>query len=367
MGKAASTGGLTFGSKVALQTSDKFDAARVDLSSQGNACTQIDSCLLLGQHDCIVEPRPHNNPAALDYLLVNPAAGGGRAQKSLSRLRKFARDHCWNVEIVSTGSPDDLAIRARQAAAAGHQRIFVLGGDGTFQIVLNALAAFSEVTLGLIPAGGGNDLAAALGLPDDPVRAAELLLRGKVCQLDAVCVQTSEGTQRLYCGGGGVGLDAEAARYASGSFRNLHGRFRYLLSGIRALSGFHAVQARIALHASKPQELKLTALLVGVLNTPSYGAGLRLAPEAKTDDGLLDLVILEDLHFVEVLTLIPALWRTGQLRTHRVRHFGVKTVRIETESPRHFHGDGEILGTTPVDISVVPRAVRVLCPTQPHL
>jgi diacylglycerol kinase (ATP) len=313
-----------------------------------------------------VEPLPRNNSVEGDHLLINPAAGGGRAQQVLPKLRAFAKERNWNLEVIITSSSDDLAAKARKVAAIGPKRIFVLGGDGTFQILLNALCDFPEIALGLIPAGGGNDLASSLGLPENPVQAAQLLMHAAPCQLDAVCVRTSEDTQRLYCGGGGVGLDAEAARYASGAFRNLHGRFRYLLSAIRALARFHVIQARIAFDGTDAQELKLNALLVAVLNTPSYGAGLRLAPDAKIDDSFLDLVILEDLRFTEVLALLPSLWRRGQLKTHRVRRFRVKRVRIETETPRHFHGDGEILGTTPVDISVLPRAVRILRPSEPR-
>lgn len=310
-----------------------------------------------------MEPLAHTNSAAPDYLLVNPAAGGGRAQKFLPELREFAKASFWKVEIILTASAEDLAAKACHAASAGHPRIFALGGDGTFQILLNALSSFPEITLGLIPAGGGNDLALSLGLPDDPIRAAELLRQGTTCQLDAVCVCTSEGNQRLYCGGGGVGLDAEAARYAAAAFRNFPGRLRYLASAVRALLSFRAAQARITIHTPQTQELKLGALLVAVLNTSSYGAGLRLAPQALIDDGFLDLVVVEELRFVEVLTLLPSLWKTGELKTNRVHRLRVQRLRIETETPRAFHGDGEIFGSTPVDISVVPRAVRVLRPS----
>ena len=97
-----------------------------------------------------------------------------------------------------------------------------------------------------------------------------------------------------------------------------------------------------------------------VLNTPSYGAGLALAPEAKTDDGKLDLVLVEDLSVSEIVALLPSLAFRGQLNTPRATRHSVTCVRIETDPPRSFHGDGEILGTTPVEISVVPRAYRVL-------
>jgi diacylglycerol kinase (ATP) len=311
-----------------------------------------------------VEPSSHSHPASPDLLLVNPAAGGGHAAKLLPGLREFAGQRGWEVEICVAENPEDLAAKARDAAKAGRERILVLGGDGTFQVLLNAVADHPEIILGVIPAGGGNDLAASLGLPRDPLRAAALLLDGEPCSMDVVRVRTAEGGERLYTGGGGVGLDAEAARHANGAFRNLRGRLRYLLAMVRALFGFHSVHVRIAISGTEPRSLEATALLVAVLNTPSYGAGVCLAPNAKTDDGRLDLVLLDDLSVIEILALLPALAARGELRTSRVRRFSITRVRIETDTPRWFQGDGELLGMTPVDISVVPNAIRVLRPRQ---
>jgi len=306
---------------------------------------------------------PHGIP---DLVLVNPVAGGGLAQEVLPSLKGFARRRGWQVEFRSTQSPEDLAAEARRGAAEGHKRLFVLGGDGTFQVLLNALAGASGIVLGVIPAGGGNDLAASIGLPQDPLLAADLLLDGQPALLDVALARTADGKGRLYTGGGGVGLDAEAARYASGVYRNLRGRPRYLLSAIRALMGFHSLRLRALIGTDRQVEINANALLLCVLNTPCYGAGLRLAPDAQTDDGKLDLVLLEDLSFLEVLALIPSLARRGELRTVRVQRFRVDQVRIETDRPCSFHGDGEILGNTPVEVAVVPSAVRILRPRNPH-
>jgi diacylglycerol kinase (ATP) len=293
-------------------------------------------------------------------LLVNPAAGGGRTAASLPRLRQFAAGHGWNVEVRVTQSPADLVRRAQQAADEGLKRIFVLGGDGTFQLLVNAVASRAPVILGVIPAGGGNDLAAALGLPPDPIRAAELLLAGEVSELDLVRVRTSDGNQRLYTGGGGIGLDAEAARHANGAYRSLPGRSRYLFAAMRALLGFHPFGARIRITEGPAGFLECKVLLVGVLNTPSYGAGLYLAPEAKVDDGKLDVVILEALSFAEILALLPSFAFRGTLGTRKIRRFLAQHVTIETDVPSSFHGDGEFFGATPVEVSVVPKAVRVM-------
>jgi diacylglycerol kinase (ATP) len=312
----------------------------------------------------LVESSSQPNSGVTDLLFVNPAAGGGRAGNALPGLRKFASQRGWNVQICVTESPIDLATKARTAAETGRNRLLVLGGDGTFQVLLNAVADHPQLILGVIPAGGGNDLAAALDLPSDPVQAAALLLEGEVCFLDAAKVRTADGREWLYTGGGGVGLDAAAARYANGTFRHLRGRLRYVLAAIRALVGFHAIQVRIIVGAKEPQVLEATVLLAGILNTPSYGSGLCLAPDAKTDDGSLELVLLENLPAFQILRLLPALASRGDLKTNRVHRFSTQCVRIETKLPCWFHGDGELLGMTPVEVSVVPRAIRMLRPAR---
>jgi diacylglycerol kinase (ATP) len=305
-------------------------------------------------------PGYHDTP---DLLLVNPMAGGGRAAAAVPVIRQFSIARSWNVEICITTDPDDLIAKARMAAEAGRKRIFVLGGDGTFQLLVNTLAGYPHIVLGVIPAGGGNDFAASLGLPSDPIHAATLLLNdGEQCRLDLVRVRTADGKEFLYCGGGGVGLDSEAARYANGAYRRLRGRLRYVLAALRALLAFRPFQVRILVRAGEPHSIEASVLLVAVLNTPSYGAGLCLAPNAKMDDGKLELVVLDHLSLAEILRLLPAFIMRGQLKTPRLRRFSVAGVRIETDSPLWFQGDGELLGMTPVEISVALRAVGVLRP-----
>jgi diacylglycerol kinase (ATP) len=315
-----------------------------------------------GQHSQNVPSSSKDNSDASVVVLVNPAAGGGRAGEALPRLRQFATSAGWNAQFQLTASAEELATRAYQAATDGARQLFVLGGDGTFQVLLNAIELPNEVAFGILPAGGGNDLAASLGLPADPVESASLLMNGAIDFLDVAEVRTAEGNKRVYAGGGGVGLDAEAALYAGKVFRNLRGRSRYLLAAIRALIGFHSLRVHVRFEPSEGKNLEANVLLLGVLNTPSYGAGLRLAPAARTNDGCLDLVALEDLTFLEIVTVLTSLVATGELKTRRVRRFPIRWARIETDRPCLFHGDGEILGCTPVEITVRPRAVRVVCP-----
>lgn len=301
-----------------------------------------------------------------DLVLVNPAAGGGQAQAVLPHLREFAKRRAWNAVFCVTESPQDLATKARSAAQSGCPRIFVLGGDGTFHVVVNATAQYPEIILSIIPAGGGNDLAAALGLPSDPIQAAAVLLDGETAFLDAVQVRTADGNERLYTGGGGVGLDTEAVRYANSSYRNIRGRTRYILGALRAWFTFRPMFVRITNNSSEFESASAAVLLVGVLNTPSYGGGLYLATHARIDDGELDVVVLENLGVMDIFRILPGLVFRGELRTNRIRRFAVACARIETDPPYWFHGDGELLGITPVEIAVLPKAIRVLRASRPQ-
>ena len=296
-------------------------------------------------------------------ILANPTAGGGLGREALRRLQAFALEKHWSAEFRSAESSAEFAQIAQREAARGRQRIFALGGDGTFQVLLNAVAGSTSISIGVLPAGGGNDLASALGLPVDPVRAAEMILtQGEAVSLDAARVRTADGAERLYMGGGGVGLDAEAALFASGVYRKMRGRRRYLLSAIRALGKFRGVNVRVSLPGSEETSLQETALVLGILNTPSYGGGLRLAPEARLEDGGLDLVLMENLSALEIARILPRLAASGEIRTRRIQRHCVTRARIETERPCAFHADGEIIGMTPVEITVVPRAMRVWRP-----
>jgi diacylglycerol kinase family enzyme len=166
----------------------------------------------------------------------------------------------------------------------------------------------------------------------------------------------------LYVGGGGIGLDAEAALFANGPYRRFPGRLRYIVSALRALSEHLPLKVRLEFPGTGFPPVESISLLAGVLNTPTYGAGLRLAADARIDDGLLHVVLLEELNTLSVLKLLPRLMGSGELRTTRVKRWQVKAVRMSADRPCLFHGDGEILGPAPVEIEVVPNAVQVLAP-----
>jgi diacylglycerol kinase (ATP) len=301
-------------------------------------------------------------PAA---VFVNPLAGGGRAMASVRELQRVFVNHKVFAEFVFPGNAAELESRAQHALSAGSKLLLGVGGDGTFQALANATYG-KDVVIGILPSGGGNDVAAALGLrAKSPVSAAQAILYAAPCAIDALWARTADGRERLYLGGGGLGLDADAAQHAGGAYRRLPGRLRYVAAAVRALREFRPLRVRAEFPDSSSPPLEASVLLAAALNTPTYGAGVRLAPSADLHDGLLSAVLVQDLSKPRVTKLLPRLLVTGELPEKHVQRFNVRRVRFIPDRDCMFHGDGEVLGPAPVDIEVLPGALRVLAPLTP--
>lgn len=301
-------------------------------------------------------------------VFVNPVSGAGRAERNLPRVRSaFERAEIATEFVVAT-SATEMEIHVRAAIANGARLLFAMGGDGTVQSVVNAAiaggAGESDVVVGILPSGGGNDFAAALGLPKDPAVLIAALCDATIRSVDVLRARTGDGAIRLFVGGGGVGLDVEAARHASGSYRRWPGRSRYLAAALRAWREFQPLGVRVEFPDDDLAAIDARVMTAAVLNTPSYGAGLRVAPDARIDDGLLDVSILKELNAAQVGRVIPQLFAKSTLPEPYLIRQKARTVVLQTDRDCMFHGDGEILGPAPVRIEVVPKAIQVITPAE---
>lgn len=292
------------------------------------------------------------------FVVVNPAAGGGRASREKIVVAEYLRSRGRAVEISESRNAETVREQAARAAADGYTCVIALGGDGTFHYVAEALHATSAIA-GLLPAGNGNDVARALGIPRDPIRAADVLLRSRPRMVDLIRVRVADGgIQHCVCTAG-LGLDAEAAHLANTRFRSWPGVARYLAGATLAFSRRAAFDLRAEIDDA---EWRGQALFAVVANARDYGAGIRIAPHAEMDDGWLDLVLVHDLSWARFLEAIPILLTTGDLRFNEVERFRCKRVRIEAPRGTRVHGDGEILGEAPAEFAVLPGALRVIAP-----
>jgi diacylglycerol kinase (ATP) len=297
-------------------------------------------------------------PAA---VFVNPAAGRGGAGRKVAEMDSAFARLTYAAKIVETNSADEFRNEVRRALGEGSATLIAMGGDGTLQLLVNEVLG-QDVEVGVIPAGCGNDFAAALGITKNVEKAVEIIVGGKTRMVDLVRVRNSSGLDVVYLGGGGMGIDAEALRYANGRFAKWPGRLRYLASAIAALRGFRGVQVQAAFPESDLPQVAKRVLLAAVLNAPTLGGGLRVAPDARLDDGMLEVVMIGMLRKREVLALIPRLLITGELRSGRTVRMRSAKIKLSAEKETSFQGDGELLGKTPVEIEVVHKALRVLAP-----
>ncbi|MGH9795339.1 MAG: diacylglycerol/lipid kinase family protein [Candidatus Acidiferrales bacterium] len=290
-------------------------------------------------------------------LLINPVAGGGRARRSAPHVTALLRKHGIHLGVAESRDAQDVRAHAAGAAAAGFRNVAVLGGDGTLHHAVNA-ALQTGVNFAFFPAGNGNDMARGLGIPLDPIAAAYAFVRGHPRPVDLLRARFACGETAHVLSACGVGLDGQAARLAATRFRRLPGAMRYVVAALYALVGFKPLQMEVEWGEGNCfGPLPLAA----VANGPSYGAGIRIEPAARMDDGLLNVVLVQPLPVTRVLEAIPILLRDGNLRWPEIRRIRTRRVRLTPrDGSAAFHGDGELSGTPPVEIEVAPAATRFI-------
>jgi diacylglycerol kinase (ATP) len=307
--------------------------------------------------------RAHPDPAAMNSIgrplvIVNPSAGGGRAGRVRAEVDSYWRQQGIVADFLVPDSPEEVRRISAGAARAGYSCVIALGGDGTIHEVINGVAGTS-MPAGVIPAGGGNDLARALDMPSDPIDAARSLLHALPRRIDVLRLRDGTGRVCLYAGAGGAGIDAEAAQLANTRFRALPGVARYVAAAIAAFREARPLEVLLEADGVRHQ---FTAHLVAVASTPSYGSGVRIAPAARIDDGLMDVAVVAPLAWTQVLDGLLLALRDGDIRWPEMRRLRARKLRLETDRPVLFHGDGEVLGETPVEIEVLPGHLLMLVP-----
>lgn len=290
-------------------------------------------------------------------MLVNPAAGPDGPRRS-ARLVELARRIGAPVEVTEGAA--DVTRRARRAVAEGVERLLVAGGDGTVHHAVQALAG-SPCALAVVPVGTGNDFAAAAGVPADPAAAVELAASGPLRRIDLGRATVGGGAAAWFSTYCGVGFDSEAARHANQEMRFLSGRTVYLYAVLRTLVTFRPPEVEVE-HDGGGSRGRV--MFVTVANGPSFGGGMRIAPEARLDDGLLDLVIVREVGRLELLRVFPKVYggrHVGHPAVEIVRTRRV-TIRLAPGRELELYGDGEPmlpLAAGGVAVAVVPGALAV--------
>ena len=294
-------------------------------------------------------------------LIVNPTAGQGRPQEVLDALRAALSSVLGDVQV--TEGPGDAERLARAAAGGGYDAVLVAGGDGTVNEVINGLLAGradggASLPLGLVPLGTQNVLAHELGLPPGGLLAtAEIIRAGRTRAID---VGVAGG--RCFALMAGFGFDAQVIREVLRPVKELLGPAAYVFASFGALAKCRSTAIRLTLDG---EEVRSEAYLLVVANAASYAyRQIKLAPFAALDDGWLDVCVFEraPTDRVGFAGQMMAVLARRHLRDPRVRYYRAKRIGLVSDPPIQGQIDGETFGGTPLEITLLPRALPIFVP-----
>lgn len=291
------------------------------------------------------------------FVILNPAAGRGRARRAWATVEPALRDAGLAFEEVVEERPKLAIGLAADAARAGFDVIAAVGGDGTVHEVANGIMAAAvtpQPALAIIPGGTGNDFARGVGIPKDPLAAGRLLLNGARRRVDIGRVN-----DRYFVSISGVGFDAEVAARVNGWPKWIGGTSVYVAAILNMLVAYRCVPTRVTVDGAEQQ---LRMFLIAAANTPWYGGGMYMAPDANPDDGALEIIMARDLGKIETLGLLPKVFSGAHLRHRKVTHQSAREVRVESDAPLAIHADGETVGRVPALFRIVPRGLEIIVP-----
>jgi diacylglycerol kinase (ATP) len=288
-------------------------------------------------------------------VICNPSSGGGSCEPDV--VREALAD--FDIEWINTQGGGD-ALAAAEEWSSG--LLIVVGGDGTVNEVINGLgrAGFpADVILAVLPMGTGNDLAATLAIPNDLEEAQEAIRENRVRTFDVVRVRSEGVGERFFINVSTGGFGAEASSLADEEMKNRWGKLAYFRASLEKARDFDVREVRVTLDG---EERMLRAVNVAVGNCRYAGGGWLAAPKANPEDGLLDLVVIEDVGLKEALALAPAtLARSDYLGKEGVFSARARKIRIETQpGGLEFTADGELIGDEPAEFEVIPHTLKVV-------
>jgi diacylglycerol kinase (ATP) len=293
-------------------------------------------------------------------FFVNPAAGSGRAGAVWDALAA-AHPELRAAPLVREADP----LRARTAlctalAAPEVRGLVAVGGDGTLHHVANAMleeGCSPRIALGVVPAGTGSDLARSLGVPSDPSAALQAALEGEPRPLDALLLRRDDGVARYVVNTASTGVSGMVVEAVNAMTRRRQST--YLAATVRALLRYRPLPCRVIVDGDLFYEGN--TFLLAVANGPTFGKGMRVAPTARLDDGLAEVVVAGDVPRWRLPVYLPLLFLGRHLGLRRVHHRQARRVRWEPLVPfPPFELDGEALPNGAAEITVLPGALRVL-------
>jgi YegS/Rv2252/BmrU family lipid kinase len=286
-------------------------------------------------------------------LILNPEARRQPKREHFDQGIDWLQQHDWNIEHRSARQRGDVETIAREAAEEGFDCVVACGGDGTIHEALNGVVG-SRTALAVVPSGTVNIWAYEARLPSDPLAALRLLEEG-----DRVCLDTGRAGDRAFLLMASVGLDSLVAGQVSSRLKRRFGMLPYLGRAALDLRTFDGFEAEITLDGERIQT-ELVAFVAG--NTRSYGRVLSITPNARADDGLLDVCIFTGSGRLRFLRSLVQTAARLHLQNSDVIYYQARSIELRTGVRWPVQLDGEVVARTPLRIECLPQSVQVIVP-----
>jgi diacylglycerol kinase (ATP) len=291
-------------------------------------------------------------------LLTNPASGHGSASHAAERaVAQFNRR---GVDVVAIAGTD--AEHARRlvegALERGMDALVVVGGDGIVSLALQVLAQ-TEIPLGIIPAGTGNDHAREFGLPTgNPEAAVDVVVGGRTETVDLGRIRGTDGVDRWFGTVMAAGFDSLVTDRTN-RMRWPHGRMRYNVAMVAELSKLRLLPFRLTFDGGEEVATELTLAAFG--NTKTYGGGMKICPNADPTDGLLDATMVASASRTRLIRLFPTVFKGTHIDLDEVQTARARVITVDSPGINAY-ADGEFMCPLPVEVSAVPGALKLLRP-----
>jgi len=286
-------------------------------------------------------------------VIANPSAGGGRTARLLPAVEAALRGHGLAFRVERTHSIEHARELARSALAAGEVAA-AMGGDGLMGAVAGELR-HTDGVLGVLPGGRGNDFARKLGLGGDPVAACDVIAEGREQRIDV-----ADANGRAYLGIASSGIDSVCGDLANATrLRARLGQFVYVYAVLRAVRGWRPARWEVVIDG-RPRSF--VGYSVAVCNSGVFGGGMFLAPDAKLDDAMLDVVMIGDIPKRKYLGSLPRVFAGTHLKEPGVELVQAREVAFHADRPFNVQADGDAVADLPATVRVQPGALRVMAP-----
>lgn len=299
-------------------------------------------------------------------LIVNPVSGTDAAPDYLQTINERLRESIGEMDIVMTVAAGDAATSAAQAARDGYERLFVGGGDGTLNEVINGVAGveggLGRITFGLIPLGTGNDFAGALGISEDVDEAIDILLEERTLEVDVGVLN-----DRHFVNVSAGGFIAEVSDAVNPQLKTVAGKLAYLIGGAQVLMEYEHANLRLrVIENERVVEREMAMEMFAVCNSRLVGGGRLIAPHAVINDGLLDVCIVEAMPVLDFVNLLTSVSGGTHVEDPRVAYFHAREIDLHFDRVIKVNTDGEVLEAADCSYRILPRAARFLAGDAPY-